>query len=112
MAEAMYDPEVVAELRRQFEAADKDGSGEIDATEACEAFARSCGGGSEEEVRKTAERLRCQVDTDRSGTISFEEYCFRFGRRLQMEQNRKRREVASGAGVSESERLKQVGGGA
>ena len=102
----MYDPEVVAELRRQFEACDKDGSGEIDVEEACEAFARSCGEGSEEEIRKTAERLVGQMDTDRSGSISFEEYCFRFGRKYQMELNRKRRAQGS---KSESEKLKQVG---
>ncbi|CAJ1397685.1 unnamed protein product [Effrenium voratum] len=90
--EAMFDPEVIAELRRQFQQADKDGSGEIDALEACTLFARSCGeGASEEEIRKTAESLRNQLDTDRSGTISFKEYCFRFGRRYQMERNRLRR---------------------
>mmetsp|Transcript_44659 Transcript_44659/g.100074 ORF Transcript_44659/g.100074 Transcript_44659/m.100074 type:complete len:418 (+) Transcript_44659:60-1313(+) len=90
--ETMFDAEVVSELRRQFDEADKDGSGEIDAKEACTLFARSCDeAASEDEVRKTAEALQRQVDTDRSGTISFDEYCFRFGRRYQMELNRRKR---------------------
>lgn len=107
----MYDPEVVAELRRQFQAADTDNSGEIDAQEACAVFARSCGdGASEEEVQKTAERLRHQLDTDRSGTISFNEYCFRFGRGYQIEHNRRRRNGGGAATVdpaAESEKLKK-----
>lgn len=90
--ETMFDPEVIAELRRQFQEADRDGSGEIDAFEACTLFARSCEpSASEEEVRRTADGLRQQMDADRSGTISFNEYCFRFGRRYQMELNRRRR---------------------
>eukprot|EP00435_Cladocopium_sp_Y103_P071570 s412_g37.t2 len=109
--ESIYDPEVVAELRRQFQEADKDGSGEIDATEACAIFARSCEeGASEEEVRKTAERLRNQLDTDRSGTISFNEYCFRFGRRYQIEHNRRRRNRSNSNvqnSTNESDKLKK-----
>lgn len=90
--ETMFDPEVIAELRRQFQEADRDGSGEIDAFEACTLFARSCEpSASEDEVRRTADGLRQQMDADRSGTISFNEYCFRFGRRYQMELNRRRR---------------------
>eukprot|EP00434_Breviolum_minutum_P008905 symbB.v1.2.007852.t1/scaffold448.1/size203282/4 len=111
--ETIYDPEVVAELRRQFQEADKDNSGEIDAEEACAIFARSCEeGASEEEIRKTAERLRNQLDTDRSGTISFNEYCFRFGRRYQIEHNRRVRERRFGSTSSkqtsmESEKLQK-----
>ncbi|CAL1137050.1 unnamed protein product [Cladocopium goreaui] len=130
--ESIYDPEVVAdarqilsspdlvvslsspttkELRRQFQEADKDGSGEIDATEACAVFARSCEeGASEEEIRKTAERLRNQLDTDRSGTISFNEYCFRFGRRYQIEHNRRRRNRSNSNvqnSTNESDKLKK-----
>lgn len=90
--EAMFDKEVVDAMRREFEAADKDGDGQIDAREACELFAQSCSpGASADEIRRTAESLRHQLDTDRSGTISFDEYCFRFGRRYQMELNRRKR---------------------
>eukprot|EP00930_Biecheleria_cincta_P030766 TRINITY_DN21324_c0_g1_i1.p1 TRINITY_DN21324_c0_g1~~TRINITY_DN21324_c0_g1_i1.p1 ORF type:complete len:342 (-),score=80.18 TRINITY_DN21324_c0_g1_i1:66-1016(-) len=91
--EAMFDPEVIAEMRRQFQEADTDGDGEIDAAEACLLFARSsASGSSEEEIKRTADGLRNQMDADRSGTISFNEYCFRFGRKFQMELNRRRRE--------------------
>lgn len=95
---SMFDPEVVEELRRQFQEADKDGDGEIDSAEACVHFARCCSpNASPEEVRRTAEGLRHQLDSDRSGTISFDEYCFRFGRKYQMERNRLRRAEQSGA---------------
>lgn len=95
----MFDAEVISELRKQFDAADKDGSGEVDAEEACRLFARSCDeAATDEEIHKTADALRRQLDTDRSGTISFDEYCFRFGRRYQMELNRRKRT----GGVSDS----------
>lgn len=94
----MFDPEVVEELRRQFQAADRNGDGEIDAGEACAHFAKCCSPtATEAEIKQTAEGLRHQMDADRSGTISFDEYCFRFGRKYQMERNRLRRaELASG----------------
>eukprot|EP00439_Symbiodinium_sp_Y106_P083603 s1385_g23.t2 len=100
--EQMFDAEVISELRKQFDAADKDGSGEVDAEEACRLFARSCDeAATDEEIHKTADALRRQLDTDRSGTISFDEYCFRFGRRYQMELNRRKRSsrFASSNGV-------------
>mmetsp|Transcript_46221 Transcript_46221/g.122519 ORF Transcript_46221/g.122519 Transcript_46221/m.122519 type:complete len:474 (-) Transcript_46221:8-1429(-) len=90
--ETMFDREVVDEMRRQFDAADTDGSGELDADEACKAFAKNCSvGATDDDVSKTTENLRRQVDADSSGKISFDEYCFRFGRRMQMEIARKRR---------------------
>lgn len=56
-------------------------------------FAKYCApGSSEAEIRATASSLANQMDSDRSGTISFEEYAFRFGRKLQMEVARRRRE--------------------
>jgi hypothetical protein len=36
------------------------------------------------------------MDSDRNGTLSFEEFCFRFGRKFQMELAQQRR-VASGS---------------
>ena len=73
--------------------ADADGSGEIDSKEAAVLFAKYCApGSSEAEIRATASSLANQMDSDRSGTISFEEYAFRFGRKLQMEVARRRRE--------------------
>lgn len=100
-----FDPEVVAELRRQFDSADKDGNGELDAAEACKLFARECStpGASAEEVRRLAESLRHQLDGDRSATISFDEYLFRFGRKSQTELARRRRAgqaAAAGANTS------------
>mmetsp|Transcript_4696 Transcript_4696/g.7545 ORF Transcript_4696/g.7545 Transcript_4696/m.7545 type:complete len:92 (-) Transcript_4696:737-1012(-) len=65
-----FDPEVLDVLRKQFDAADRDKSGEIDAEEAVQLFARFCGEGqSEADVRRTAESLRNQLDTDRSGVL-------------------------------------------
>jgi len=90
----MFDPEVVQEMRQQFDAADTDGDGQLDAAEACRLFARACTpDASEEEVKRLADGLRNQLDTDRSGTISFDEYCFRFGRRYQMDAAKRRRGV-------------------
>lgn len=95
----MFDPEVIEELRSQFNAADKDGDGEINAFEACILFARcSSPDASPEELRKTSESLRQQLDTDKSGKISFDEYCFRFGRKQQMERNKRRRAGAAPGG--------------
>merc|ERR1740117_2224779 len=92
----MFEPEVVAELRRQFTEADKDGNGELDAEEACGHFARACDpAASTAEVKKLADNLRNQLDSDRSGTISFNEYCFRFGRRYQQELRRRRTDAAA-----------------
>merc|ERR1719217_450477 len=104
---AMFEPEVIAELRRQFDAADKDHSGELDAAEACDIFSRSCDpGASEAEIKKLSDNLRNQLDSDRSGTISFNEYCFRFGRRYQQEIRRQRsgasRTSSAAAGESEA----------
>mmetsp|Transcript_43645 Transcript_43645/g.120798 ORF Transcript_43645/g.120798 Transcript_43645/m.120798 type:complete len:431 (+) Transcript_43645:61-1353(+) len=101
MTSSMFDPEVLEELRRQFNEADKDGSGELDAGEACRHFARqlSPDGSNETEIAKLAENLRQQTDTDRSGKISFDEYCFRFGRRYQIEANKKRRAQMNGGGA-------------
>eukprot|EP00933_Yihiella_yeosuensis_P038326 TRINITY_DN3226_c1_g1_i1.p1 TRINITY_DN3226_c1_g1~~TRINITY_DN3226_c1_g1_i1.p1 ORF type:complete len:434 (-),score=92.32 TRINITY_DN3226_c1_g1_i1:336-1637(-) len=110
--ESMFDAEVIAELRQQFNQADKDGSGEIDAMEACTLFARcSDPGATEDEIRRTADSLRHQIDADRSGTISFNEYCFRFGRRYQMELNRRKRSQGSNAStkpaVTEADRAEE-----
>lgn len=93
---SMFDKEVIEEMRRQFNEADKDGSGQLDAKEACDLFARRFAalGQTEEEIKKVADGLRNQMDADRSSTISFDEYCFRFGRRYQMELARKRRQNA------------------
>eukprot|EP00960_Hanusia_phi_P028591 747493-Hanusia_phi.AAC.1 len=96
--------EVISELRRQFNMADKDGSGEIDAEEACDLFSQfCCPNATIEEIRRTSSSLRNQMDQDRNGRISFEEYAFRFGRKLQMEIARRRREgksIDAGAGAA------------
>eukprot|EP00927_Polykrikos_kofoidii_P060481 TRINITY_DN55447_c0_g1_i1.p1 TRINITY_DN55447_c0_g1~~TRINITY_DN55447_c0_g1_i1.p1 ORF type:complete len:483 (+),score=93.42 TRINITY_DN55447_c0_g1_i1:130-1578(+) len=101
----MFDPEVVTELRRQFDSADVDGNGTLDAHEACLTFAKHMSPNEEpERLKRTADTLRNQMDADRSGTISFDEYCFRFGRKYQMELARKRRlgmnNSGSGDGVA------------
>jgi hypothetical protein len=62
----------------------QDGSGYIDSEEASALFARYCGGSSESEIRSISENVRNQLDSDRNGRISFEEYAFRFGRKLQV----------------------------
>mmetsp|Transcript_91744 Transcript_91744/g.148115 ORF Transcript_91744/g.148115 Transcript_91744/m.148115 type:complete len:231 (+) Transcript_91744:76-768(+) len=90
--EQMFDAEVLAELRVTFDSADSDGSGHIDAEEACGLFASYCEpGSSAAEIKRTATNLLSTLDTDRSGKLSFEEFAFRFGRKLQMELARKRR---------------------
>jgi len=95
----MFDKEVIDEMRRQFDAADANGDGELDASEACCVAARSCSpNASPEEIQKLADGLRNQLDADRSGTVSFEEYCSRFGRRYQIEVNKRRR--AGGVSVA------------
>jgi len=107
---SMYDKEVIEEMRRQFDAADVNGDGELDAGEACLVVARTCSpNASSEEVQRLADGLRNQVDADRSGTVSFEEYCFRFGRRYQMELNKRRR--ASGGKVDTATDESSNGGG-
>merc|ERR1740121_2592961 len=95
---SMFDPEVLAELRKQFDSADKDGNGSLDADEACNLVARSCAapGESDEAIRRTAMGLMNQMDSDRSASISFEEYCFRFGRKYQMEAARRKRQQRDG----------------
>jgi hypothetical protein len=109
--EQMFDTEVIAALRATFDKADADGSGEIDAQEACGLFAAYCEpGSSAAEVKRTANNLLSTLDTDRSGKLSFEEFAFRFGRKLQMELARKKRagipvqhaaeENAKGAGAA------------
>ncbi len=68
----MFDPEVIEMLREQFNEADADGSGEIDAAEACTLFARFCADGSSQaEVQRTANSLRNQMDSDRNGKIRY-----------------------------------------
>merc|ERR1719426_731666 len=100
----MFEPEVVDELRRQFNAADKDGSGELDATEACDHFARACDPDADAaQIKKLADNLRNQLDTDRSGTISFNEYCFRFGRRYQQELRRRRTAPGAASAATSSQ---------
>jgi len=95
----MFDKEVIDEMRRQFDAADVNGDGELDAGEACFMVAGTCSpNASSEEIQRLADGLRNQVDADRSGTVSFEEYCFRFGRRYQIEANKRRR--AGGGSVA------------
>lgn len=112
-ASAMFDAEVIEELRRQFTAADANGDGEIDAREACRLFARSCSpDATEAEVGRTAESLRNQLDVDRSGTISFDEYCFRFGRRYQVELNRRKRAAREAVGAAPRARAASNSGAA
>ena len=62
----------------------QDGSGFIDSNEAAALFARHCAGSSEAEIRAISDNVRNQLDSDRNGRISFEEYAFRFGRKLQV----------------------------
>lgn len=96
----MFDPEVLVELRRTFDSADADGSGSIDVEEACTLFAKYMDPGSSPfDIKRTAANLVSTLDTDRSGKLSFEEFAFRFGRKLQMELARKRR---AGSAVSTS----------
>ena len=91
--------------------ADKDGSGEIDAEEACDLFSQfCCPSATIEEIRRTSASLRNQMDQDRNGKISFEEYAFRFGRKLQMELARRRREKLVPRGGSGVARGGQGGG--
>jgi len=55
-----------------------DGSGHIDAEEACGLFASYCEpGSSAAEIKRTATNLLSTLDTDRSGKLSFEEFAFR-----------------------------------
>lgn len=48
-------------------------------------------GSSTADIKRTAANLVSTLDTDRSGKLSFEEFAFRFGRKLQMEIARQRR---------------------
>ena len=48
-------------------------------------------GSSAADVKRTATNLVSTLDSDRSGKLSFEEFAFRFGRKLQMELAKKRR---------------------
>ena len=74
-----FDPEVIAFMRAQFDAADTDGSGEIDSAEAAQLLAKLGGGGATEAERlRSAENLIRSMDSDRNGTLNFEEFCFRF----------------------------------
>ena len=69
-----------------------DGSGQIDIEEACTLFAEYMApGSSAADVKRTATNLVSTLDSDRSGKLSFEEFAFRFGRKLQMELAKKRR---------------------
>ncbi|CAD7943163.1 unnamed protein product [Amoebophrya sp. A120] len=143
---AWFDPEVIAELRREFDAADLDKSGSIDVKEACVLFARfaaksggsssgstssiagggesyyttanssaspssssssskPAGGAGASAVQPAPEFLPPDVSSEnyrlamrmlqqmnvRDGKITFEQFCFRFGRKLQQERNRQRR---------------------
>ena len=97
----MFDAEVLADLRATFDQADADGSGQIDANEACVLFAAFCEpGSSPEQIQRTAGNLLSALDTDRSGKLSFEEFAFRFGRKAQMEHARRRRAGVSPASPS------------
>ena len=97
----MFDAEVLADLRATFDQADADGSGQIDANEACVLFAAFCEpGSSPEQIERTAGNLLSTLDTDRSGKLSFEEFAFRFGRKAQMEHARRRRAGAGPASPS------------
>jgi hypothetical protein len=89
---SQFDPEVVALMRAQFDEGDKDSSGEVDSEEAATLFSRHFNpDASETEIRRSAASLKNEIDTDRNGRISFDEYCFRFGRRYQMDAARRRR---------------------
>lgn len=83
--EGRFDPEVIARMREEFDAADTDGSGEVDVHE-CAAMLGKLDGGrqSKAELQKSAANLLHQLDADRNGQIDFHEFCFRFGRRYQM----------------------------
>ena len=65
---------------------DADGSGSIDEDEAADLFAAQVVGGGAgaraadlEAARQTARQMMQQMDRDRDGGISFDEFCFRFG---------------------------------
>lgn len=94
---AMFDPEVVAELRERFDKVDADKSGTIDANEAAFLFENDDVGASAEDRRKLASRMMMQLDEDKNGEISFDEFCFRFGRKLQMERNAAKRRNSGGS---------------
>jgi len=103
----MFDKEVIEKMREQFSAADKDSSGEIDSHEAAMIFSRwSNPDATPAQQRRAAEALKNQVDTDRNGRVSFEEYCFRFGRRYQMDIARRRRDRRDGRQASSYEEIK------
>lgn len=73
-------------MRTEFAAADTDGSGEVDAQEAAVMLSKLQGGVSTPaDLKREAESLLRTMDADRNGQISFDEFCFRFGRRYQME---------------------------
>jgi hypothetical protein len=100
----MFDPEVLVELRRTFDSADADRSGSIDAAEACALFAKYMDpSSSPADIKRTAANLVSTLDTDRSGKLSFEEFAFRFGRKLQMELARKRRAGSAGSAAAEDD---------
>lgn len=103
-----FDPQVIAFMRSQFDAADIDGSGEIDSTEAAQLLEKLGGGGATQAERlRSAENLIRAMDSDRNGTLSFEEFCFRFGRRFQMELAQQRRAATGNAAPS----IQEVSGG-
>ena len=92
MSNKAFDPEVVALMRYQFDQGDKDASGELDSAEAAEIFSRHFNPhASDAEVKRMTASLKNEIDSDRNGRISFDEYCFRFGRRYQMDAARTRR---------------------
>eukprot|EP00391_Amoebophrya_sp_Ameob2_P010933 CAMPEP_0178989126 /NCGR_PEP_ID=MMETSP0795-20121207/4188_1 /TAXON_ID=88552 /ORGANISM="Amoebophrya sp., Strain Ameob2" /LENGTH=611 /DNA_ID=CAMNT_0020680467 /DNA_START=1 /DNA_END=1833 /DNA_ORIENTATION=- len=102
---AWFDPEVIEELRKAFDAADLDGSGTIDVHEACVLFARQANPyfpvGEDipvtDESYKLASRMLQQMNV-RDGKITFEQFCFRFGRKLQQDRNRERRSLSLAEG--------------
>jgi hypothetical protein len=103
MSASQFDPEVVALMRAQFDEGDKDSSGEVDAEEAAALFSRHFNpDSSEAEIRRSASSLKNEIDTDRNGRISFDEYCFRFGRRYQMDAARRRRGKLGAQGRAKS----------
>eukprot|EP00392_Amoebophrya_sp_AT5.2_P002518 g2523.t1 len=113
---AWFDPEVIEELRKAFDAADLDGSGTIDVHEACVLFARQANPyfpvGEDipvtDESYKLASRMLQQMNV-RDGKITFEQFCFRFGRKLQQDRNRERRSLSLAEGEVNEVRQSTVG---
>ena len=79
-------------LHEQFNLLDADRSGKIDAGEAAllaAKYLKKDASASEQQI--FGDSLRRALDTDGDGKISFDEYCVRFGVKLQMQEARQRR---------------------